>query len=217
MPFPQRLAVVLLAAGSAWVVVAFPLSNPLDNRCGDFSREGNKQRSQATRDLQLQCNTLFYQGSCMSDTDTRACTSGSNRVYGESRLLTAAKQRRRNTTTKAPRLLCQTTTTALGATKFRNFDEMLESFQTSPVLVAFYAKWCGPCRLMHRELDDARQMFDGEVAIFNIDMELFPALGARYHIEGLPTAILFKEGEQIYRIEGLETAEEMVRQVKDVL
>eukprot|EP00978_Attheya_sp_CCMP212_P020292 scaffold57859_cov50-Attheya_sp.AAC.3 len=153
----------------------------------------------------------------MSDTDTRACTSGSNQVYGESRLLTAAKQRRRNTTTKAPRLIGQTTTTALGATKFRNFDEMLESFHSSPVLVAFYAKWCGPCRLMHRELDDARQMFDGEVAIFNIDMELFPTLGARYHIEGLPTAILFKEGEQLYRIEGLETAEEMVRQVKDVL
>lgn len=103
---------------------------------------------------------------------------------------------------------------ALGAVKFRNFDEMLISYHDTPVLVAFHSKLCGPCKLMHKELQLVRDSFDGQVQIFNIDTEKFPSLGSRFEVEGLPTTVLFKYGHPVHRIEGVEKADEVVRQVR---
>ena len=101
--------------------------------------------------------------------------------------------------------------------KFRNFEEMLEQHRETPILVSFEAKWCGPCKLMKKELKIVRDELAESVMVARIDTEKFPSLGARYKVEGLPSVILFVDGEPIHRIEGLEEAAEIIRQVRGFL
>lgn len=110
------------------------------------------------------------------------------------------------------------TRTALGAAmKFRNFEEMLRTYHDKPVLVSFHATWCGPCKLMKKELKAVRQEVGDTLLMFVVDTERWPALGVRYHVKGLPTVVIFKEGEILYRYEGVEKAEELVRRVKALI
>ena len=101
--------------------------------------------------------------------------------------------------------------------KFRNFEEMLEQHRETPILVSFEAKWCGPCKLMKKELKIVRDELAESVMVARIDTEKFPSLGARYKVEGLPSVILFVDGEPVHRIEGLEEAAEIIRQVRGFL
>ena len=101
--------------------------------------------------------------------------------------------------------------------KFRNFEEMLEQHRETPILVSFEAKWCGPCKLMKKELKIVRDKLAESVMVARIDTEKFPSLGARYKVEGLPSVILFVDGELVHRIEGLEEAAEIIRQVRGFL
>ena len=101
--------------------------------------------------------------------------------------------------------------------KFRNFEEMLEQHRETPILVSFEAKWCGPCKLMKKELKIVRDKLAESVMVARIDTEKFPSLGARYKVEGLPSVILFVDGEPVHRIEGLEEAAEIIRQVRGFL
>jgi len=94
---------------------------------------------------------------------------------------------------------------------------MLTKYTDTPVLVSFYATWCGPCRLMKKELEAVRELVGDELKIFAVDTERWPHLGARYDIEGLPTAVLFKNGEIVHRLEGFEKAETLVQEVKQYL
>jgi thiol-disulfide isomerase/thioredoxin len=110
-----------------------------------------------------------------------------------------------------------TTTLPAKAHKFKNFDDMLRTYSNVPVLVAFEANWCGPCRLMKKELSEVSDRCSGEgvsVKLFNINSEKFPKLAQRYDIEGLPTLILFKGGKIVEKIEGVSKADEIVRLIK---
>mmetsp|Transcript_24526 Transcript_24526/g.29507 ORF Transcript_24526/g.29507 Transcript_24526/m.29507 type:complete len:185 (+) Transcript_24526:65-619(+) len=107
--------------------------------------------------------------------------------------------------------------TVLLAAKFKNFEDMLTKYTDTPVLVSFYATWCGPCRLMKKELEVVRELVGDELKIFAVDTERWPHLGARYDIEGLPTAVLFKDGKILHRLEGFEKAETVVQEVKQYL
>jgi len=101
--------------------------------------------------------------------------------------------------------------------KFRTFEEMLELYRDTPILVSFEAKWCGPCKLMKKELKIVRDELAESVMVARVDTEKFPSLGARYEVEGLPSVILFVDGEPVHRIEGIEGASEILRQVRDFL
>jgi thioredoxin 1 len=94
---------------------------------------------------------------------------------------------------------------------------MLQQYHDRPVLVSWNAKWCGPCRLMKKELKAVRDALKDDVLVANVDTEKFPSLGARYKVEGLPTVMLFKDGKTVHRIEGFESANEIIRQVRDYL
>uniref|UniRef100_A0A7R9W0I0 Thioredoxin domain-containing protein n=1 Tax=Pseudictyota dubia TaxID=2749911 RepID=A0A7R9W0I0_9STRA len=106
--------------------------------------------------------------------------------------------------------------TSLGAV-FKTFDEMLSKYRNRAVLVTWNAKNCGGCKLMKKELKIVRETLGERVLIFNLDSERFPSLGARFDIAGLPTAVLFKGGEPVHRIEGVETSNEIIRQVQEFL
>ena len=103
------------------------------------------------------------------------------------------------------------------AMKFRNFEEMLTTFHDKPVLVSFQAQWCGPCKLMKKELKAVREAMGDDVQLFAVDTEKWPSLGARYEVQGLPTVVIFYKGEISYRVEGVEKAEQLVEKVKTLI
>ena len=70
---------------------------------------------------------------------------------------------------------------------------------TVPVLLDFYADWCGPCRLMAPVLDQIARAHAGEVVVAKLDTDANPETAERYGIRGIPTMILFRGGREVRR------------------
>jgi thioredoxin len=94
--------------------------------------------------------------------------------------------------------------------QFRNLDELLAGTD-KPVLVDFYAEWCGPCKMMAKVLEEVN------VQVVKIDTEKYPALATQHNIAALPTMILFQGGKVVQRLEGLRSAAELVEQMRSYL
>ncbi|MFK8181994.1 MAG: thioredoxin [Phormidesmis sp.] len=100
--------------------------------------------------------------------------------------------------------------------QFNSFDEMI-SGSDEPILVDFYADWCGPCQMMAKILGDVGTELKGEVTIVKIDTEKYPQIASQHNIHALPTLVLFKGGQSVDRIEGVLTAEQLTSRVRGVL
>ena len=74
------------------------------------------------------------------------------------------------------------------------FDEIVLGAD-SPVLVDFWAEWCGPCKMLAPTLDDLAEDYKGRVQIYKLDVDDNKKVPARYSIRGIPCLILFKSGE----------------------
>lgn len=68
-----------------------------------------------------------------------------------------------------------------------------------PVLVDFYADWCGPCKAMAPVLDDVANRYTGRVLVAKLDTDRNPTMAVRYAIRGIPTMILFRDGREFRR------------------
>ena len=75
---------------------------------------------------------------------------------------------------------------------------MLEQLDV-PVLVDFYAQWCGPCQMMQPVLEDLASRLDSVARVAKVDTDKSPRLASRYQVEALPTLILFHKGKVIER------------------
>lgn len=82
-----------------------------------------------------------------------------------------------------------------------DFDsEVLNSEQ--PVLVDFWATWCGPCRQMAPVIDSLAEKYAGKVKIGKLDVDLNPSAAQRFNVRGIPTMLLFKAGQPVEQIVG---------------
>ena len=81
------------------------------------------------------------------------------------------------------------------------FNELIQS--AKPVLVDFYAEWCGPCQMMKPRLLDVAERIGNEAKIVQIDIDKEKALAERFHIQSVPTLIIFKNGKQLWRQSGI--------------
>jgi thioredoxin 2 len=70
---------------------------------------------------------------------------------------------------------------------------------TVPVVVDFYADWCGPCKIMAPLLDDAARRHAGTIVVTKLDTDRNPATGQRFDIRGIPTLIAFRNGKEVAR------------------
>ena len=89
-----------------------------------------------------------------------------------------------------------------------NFNTILES--ATPVLVDFYADWCGPCKMLTPILKEVKQELGEAVKIVKIDVDKNQQLAAKYQVRGVPTMLLFKNGKQLWRQSGVLQKSEII-------
>jgi thioredoxin len=100
--------------------------------------------------------------------------------------------------------------------EFNSFEEMLSGSDV-PVLVDFYADWCGPCQMMTPILQQVNLQLKDKLRIVKIDTEKYQNLETQYQIFALPTLVLFKEGKPVDRIEGVMQASDLVQHLQSFL
>ncbi|MGK7877876.1 MAG: thioredoxin [Xenococcaceae cyanobacterium] len=100
--------------------------------------------------------------------------------------------------------------------KFSSFQELLTGSDL-PVLVDFYATWCGPCQMMAPILEQVGAQMKNRLQVVKIDTEKYPRLASQYHIEALPTLVLFKNGRPVERIEGVMDAPQLIQYLQSLL
>jgi thioredoxin len=97
--------------------------------------------------------------------------------------------------------------------QFSSFQDLLNN-ANRPVLVDFYATWCGPCQMMVPVLEQVGVQLRDRVQIVKIDSDKYPQLASQYQIQALPTLVLFKGGQPAHRIEGVVPASQLVQQLQ---
>lgn len=96
-----------------------------------------------------------------------------------------------------------------------NFNDTISS--SKPTLVDFYAQWCGPCKMQSPILDKVKEHIGDKATILKIDVDHDNELAAMYHIQSIPTLILFKEGKAIWRVSGVRQADLIEAKIKEAL
>lgn len=100
--------------------------------------------------------------------------------------------------------------------QFSSFEELLSNVQL-PVLVDFYATWCGPCQMMAPILEQVNAQMNHQVQIVKVDTDKYPRLASQYQIQALPTLVLFKNGQPVDRIEGVLQVPDLVQRLQAVV
>ena len=93
------------------------------------------------------------------------------------------------------------------------FNELIQS--PKPVLVDFYAEWCGPCQIMKPRILDVAERIGDDAKVIQIDIDKEKELATRFRIQSVPTLIIFKNGKQQWRQSGLISAHALMQLLKE--
>jgi thioredoxin 1 len=89
------------------------------------------------------------------------------------------------------------------------FQQLIQKDQ--PVLVDFFATWCGPCQMLTPILKQVKESLGERITIIKIDVDKNQAIAAQYQVRGVPTMLLFQNGKQLWRQSGVVSKEELVK------
>ncbi|WP_026976208.1 thioredoxin [Flavobacterium tegetincola] len=92
-----------------------------------------------------------------------------------------------------------------------SFKELISS--DTPVLVDFFATWCGPCQMLMPVLKQVKENMGERVTILKIDVDKNQALATQFQVRGVPTMVLFQNGKQIWRQSSVLTKDEIIRTI----
>lgn len=87
------------------------------------------------------------------------------------------------------------------------FQELIAS--DKPVLVDFFAEWCGPCQMMPPILNEFKGMMGEQATVIKVDVDKNPGVAQAYQVRGVPTLIIFKKGEPVWRRSGVMNAAQL--------
>ena len=93
-----------------------------------------------------------------------------------------------------------------------NFKNIIDS--ETPVLVDFFADWCGPCKILAPILTEVKKELGNAVKIVKIDVDKNQPLAAKYQVRGVPTMLLFKNGKQLWRQSGVLQKNQLIDIIK---
>ncbi|MEL6495760.1 MAG: thioredoxin [Cyanobacteria bacterium J06623_7] len=100
--------------------------------------------------------------------------------------------------------------------QFSSFEDLLAHSNT-PVLVDFYATWCGPCQMMSPILEQVGATLRDRLQVVKIDTDKYPNLASKYQVEALPTLVLFKDGQPAQKIEGVHQAPQLIQHLSTLV
>lgn len=92
-----------------------------------------------------------------------------------------------------------------------SFNEIIDT--EIPVLVDFYATWCGPCQTMMPVLDQLKKDLGDAIKIIKIDVDKNKALASKFQVRGVPAFMIFKNGKQVWRGAGVQPLHELKSQI----
>ena len=90
-----------------------------------------------------------------------------------------------------------------------NFEEEVLKAKL-PVLVDFYADWCGPCKMLAPTIDEIAQELDGKVKVVKVNVDEADEVAANYAVMSIPTLIVFKEGQDVKKAVGVQPKEKII-------
>tara|TARA_B100001059_G_C17648548_1_gene483163 strand:+ start:71 stop:367 length:297 start_codon:yes stop_codon:yes gene_type:complete len=93
-----------------------------------------------------------------------------------------------------------------------NFTDIIN--QDKPVLIDFFAEWCGPCKMMSPILKEVKEVLGDTVSVIKIDVDKNQSLAAKYQVRGVPTLMIFKNGKQLWRQSGMLQKEDLLSVIR---
>lgn len=93
-----------------------------------------------------------------------------------------------------------------------NFEQLISG--DKPVLVDFFATWCGPCKMMHPILEELKQNIGDRATIIKIDVDEAQDVAVQYGVRAVPTLAIFKKGELVWREAGVHSAQQLIQAIE---
>lgn len=96
-----------------------------------------------------------------------------------------------------------------------NFEQLISG--DKPVLVDFFATWCGPCKMMHPILEELKQSIGDRATIIKIDVDEAQDVAVQYGVRAVPTLAIFKKGELVWREAGVHSVQQLIQALQQFM
>lgn len=98
-----------------------------------------------------------------------------------------------------------------------NFEQTLKDAGDKPVLVDFYAQWCGPCKMAAPIIDELADQYQGKAIIVKVDVDENQALAGQYGVMSIPTVVIFKNGQEVNKQVGFAGKDGYIKLIEEAM